>query len=78
MDMASQSAEMGVERFIIDDYEQPTGRNQYAINLQNNDAFNYLFKRLDHFLSTYNIVYIKWDMNREIVQPEVAELIMKY
>lgn len=138
MDMASQSAEMGVERFIIDDgwfrnrngdkaalgdwyldndkypqglggivdhvnklgmefglwfepeminkdsdlyrthpdwllavdgYEQPTGRNQYAIDLQNNEAFNYLFERLDHFLSTYNIAYIKWDMNREIVQP---------
>ncbi len=138
MDMASQSAEMGVERFIIDDgwfrnrngdkaalgdwyldenkypqglekiiehvnklgmefglwfepeminkdsdlyrthpdwllaidgYEQPTGRNQYAIDLQNNDAFDYLFERLDHFLSIYNIAYIKWDMNREIVQP---------
>ncbi|WP_375750498.1 alpha-galactosidase [Vibrio sp. HN007] len=138
MDMATQSAEMGVERFIIDDgwfrnrngdkaalgdwyldenkypdglnkvvehvnnlgmefglwfepeminkdsdlyrahpewllalegYEQPTGRNQYAINLQIDDAFDYLLARLDHFLSSYNIAYIKWDMNREIVQP---------
>ena len=138
MDMATQSAEMGVERFIIDDgwftgrnndkgglgdwfldekkypdglkpvvdhvnalgmefglwfepeminkqshlyrqhpdwllavegYEQPTGRNQYVIDLQNKDAFTYLFERLDYFLSQYNIAYIKWDMNREIVQP---------
>ncbi|EOX4826805.1 alpha-galactosidase [Vibrio alginolyticus] len=53
----------------VDGYDQPTGRNQYVINLQNDDAFNFLFERLDHFLSTYNIAYIKWDMNREVVQP---------
>ncbi|EIC5076716.1 alpha-galactosidase [Vibrio parahaemolyticus] len=53
----------------LDGYDQPTGRNQYVINLQNDDAFNFLFERLDHFLSTYNIAYIKWDMNREVVQP---------
>jgi alpha-galactosidase len=52
-----------------DGYKQPTGRNQYVINLQNDDAFNFLLERLDHFLSTYNIAYIKWDMNREVVQP---------
>ncbi|EMF7364729.1 alpha-galactosidase [Vibrio vulnificus] len=53
----------------VEGYQQPTGRNQYVINLQNDDAFNFLFERLDHFLSTYNIAYIKWDMNREVVQP---------
>ncbi|PNH77815.1 alpha-galactosidase [Vibrio diazotrophicus] len=53
----------------VEGYEQPTGRNQYVIDLQNQEAFNYLFERLDHFLSTYNIAYIKWDMNREVVQP---------
>nr|WP_173425479.1 alpha-galactosidase [Photobacterium angustum] len=53
----------------VEGYEQPTGRNQYVIDLQNNDAFNYLFERLDYFLSSYNIAYIKWDMNREVVQP---------
>ena len=53
----------------IEGYEQPSGRNQYAINLQNKDAFDYLLSRLDEFLSTFNISYIKWDMNREIVQP---------
>jgi alpha-galactosidase len=53
----------------VDGYEQPTGRNQYVINLQNDDAFKFLLERLDHFLSTYNIAYIKWDMNREVVQP---------
>ncbi|MFB9136922.1 alpha-galactosidase [Vibrio olivae] len=53
----------------VDGYEQPTGRHQYVIDLQNDDAFNFLYERLDYFLSAYNIGYIKWDMNREIVQP---------
>ncbi|USD66105.1 alpha-galactosidase [Vibrio sp. SCSIO 43136] len=53
----------------VEGYDQPKGRNQYAIDLQNQDAFDYLLERLDHFLSQYNIAYIKWDMNREIVQP---------
>ncbi|SEG18220.1 alpha-galactosidase [Vibrio hangzhouensis] len=53
----------------VDGYQQPTGRNQYVIDLQNQQAFDYLFERLDHFLSKYNIAYIKWDMNREVVQP---------
>ncbi|MFM2663766.1 alpha-galactosidase [Vibrio mediterranei] len=53
----------------VDGYQQPTGRNQYVIDLQNDAAFEFLFERLDYFLSTYNIGYIKWDMNREVVQP---------
>lgn len=53
----------------VDGYDQPTGRNQYVIDLQNQQAFDFLFERLDHFLSQYNIAYIKWDMNREVVQP---------
>ena len=53
----------------LDGYDQPTGRHQYAIDLQNQEAFNYLLGRLNYFLSKYNISYIKWDMNREIVQP---------
>ncbi|MFA0076771.1 alpha-galactosidase [Vibrio artabrorum] len=53
----------------VDGYDQPTGRNQYVIDLQNQQAFDFLFERLDHFLTQYNIAYIKWDMNREVVQP---------
>ncbi|WP_173424683.1 alpha-galactosidase [Photobacterium sanctipauli] len=53
----------------VEGYEQPTGRNQYALDLSNHDAFEFVLARLDHFLSHYNIAYIKWDMNREIVQP---------
>ncbi len=50
-------------------YNQPTGRNQYALDLQNPAVFAYLLERLDDLLSRYAISYIKWDMNREIVQP---------
>lgn len=50
-------------------YEQPTGRNQYVLDLQNPAVFAYLSERLDALLSRYPISYLKWDMNREVVQP---------
>jgi len=50
-------------------YHQPSGRWQYLLDLQNPDCFNYLFDRLNALLTTYNISYLKWDMNRELVQP---------
>lgn len=53
----------------VDGYDQPTGRHQYVLDLQNDAVFEYLFTRLDYFLSEYAIDYIKWDMNREVVQP---------
>lgn len=53
----------------VPEYETPTGRHQHVLDLQNSAVFEYLLLRLDHFLFTYPIDYIKWDMNREIVQP---------
>lgn len=50
-------------------YQQPSGRWQYVLDLQNPACFDYLFERLNALLSTYNIGYLKWDMNRELVQP---------
>ncbi|MCW8332294.1 alpha-galactosidase [Vibrio paucivorans] len=50
-------------------YEQPTGRYQYVLNLQNQDCFDYLYQSLDKLLAEHNIGYVKWDMNRELVQP---------
>ncbi|WP_117235262.1 alpha-galactosidase [Vibrio maerlii] len=49
-------------------YATPTGRYQYVLNLQNQDCFDYLYKCLDELLSENNIGYVKWDMNRELVQ----------
>lgn len=53
----------------LDGYEQPSGRWQYVLDLQNDDCFNYLFDRVDEILSNNNVAYVKWDMNRELVQP---------
>ncbi|WP_407702335.1 alpha-galactosidase [Vibrio algarum] len=53
----------------IDGYDQPSGRYQYLLDLQNSDCFTYLFNCLDALLTDYNIGYFKWDMNRELVQP---------
>jgi alpha-galactosidase len=49
-------------------YPTPMGRYQYVLNLQNQDCFDYLYKCLDELLSENNIGYVKWDMNRELVQ----------
>lgn len=49
-------------------YEQVKVRNQYVLNLQIPEAFDYVLGRMDEMLSTYDISYIKWDMNRELVQ----------
>ena len=53
----------------VEGYDAPTGRHQYVLDLQQQEVFDYLFERLDSFLTNYPIDYIKWDMNREIVQP---------
>lgn len=49
-------------------YNQPEGRHQYLLDLQNPAVFDYLLERLNWLLGSYDIDYIKWDMNREIVQ----------
>ncbi|CZF80535.1 Alpha-galactosidase [Grimontia marina] len=50
-------------------YQQPAGRNQFVLDLQNPDAFDYLLSSLNNLMTEYNIGYLKWDMNRELVQP---------
>lgn len=50
-------------------YSQPTGRNQYVLNLNIPEVFEYLLERLSWLLGEHPIDYVKWDMNRELVQP---------
>jgi alpha-galactosidase len=50
-------------------YELITGRNQLVLDLQIPECFDYLFSCLDDLLSQHNIGYLKWDMNRELLQP---------
>lgn len=50
-------------------YDQPSGRWQHLLNLQDPDCFQYLLQHIDSILSDNHIEYVKWDMNRELVQP---------
>ncbi|RKF14569.1 alpha-galactosidase [Alginatibacterium sediminis] len=49
-------------------YEQLSGRWQYLLDLQQQPVFDYLLDCLDKILSAYPITYLKWDMNRELLQ----------
>ena len=46
-----------------------TGRQQLVLDLTQEAVTDYLYERLAHFLGTYAIGYLKWDMNRNLVLP---------
>lgn len=50
-------------------YAQATGRHQWVLNLNIPAAFNYLLERMSWLLGEHQVDYVKWDMNRELVQP---------
>lgn len=49
--------------------EQIPFRNQLVLDLSRQEVTDYLFGRLDALLSGHDIVYLKWDMNRDIHHP---------
>ena len=50
-------------------YPQATGRHQWVLNLNIPDAFAFILERMSWLLGEHDIDYVKWDMNRELVQP---------
>ncbi len=50
-------------------YPQPLGRHQLVLNLNLPQVFDYLLERMSWLLGEHDIDYVKWDMNRELVQP---------
>ncbi|POP45495.1 alpha-galactosidase [Superficieibacter electus] len=50
-------------------YPPLTGRHQYVLNLNIPQVFNYLLERMSWLLGEHPVDYIKWDMNRVLVQP---------
>jgi alpha-galactosidase len=46
-------------------YDPVLGRSQLVLDLQHRAVADYLFERLNELLSTVNIAYFKWDMNRD-------------
>ncbi|HAU67298.1 MAG TPA: alpha-galactosidase [Gammaproteobacteria bacterium] len=45
-----------------------TGRQQLILDLSNPEVVEYLFERIDDFLSSGQIDYVKWDMNRTMTE----------
>lgn len=43
------------------------GRQQQVLDLSNNEVYDYLFRRLDDLLTEYDITYLKWDHNRDLL-----------
>lgn len=41
-------------------------RNQYVLDLTNDEVVEYVYSRLKDILSSANITYVKWDMNRQL------------
>ena len=41
-------------------------RNQYVLDLTNDEVVEYVYSRLKDILSGANITYVKWDMNRQL------------
>lgn len=50
-------------------YDQLLGRNQLLLDLVNPHAYTHVIDHLDQILADHAIDYIKWDMNRDLVQP---------
>ena len=53
----------------VDGYPRELYRNQLVLDLTNPDVFDYIFTKLDGLLAVNAISYLKWDMNRDTVQP---------
>jgi alpha-galactosidase len=45
----------------------PQARHQQVLDLGHSDAYAYLLERMDAILTEYDIGYVKWDHNRELV-----------
>nr|WP_298929497.1 alpha-galactosidase [uncultured Erythrobacter sp.] len=44
-------------------------RGQLTLDLTKTEVFDYLFERITELVGTYQIAYIKWDMNRDTNHP---------
>lgn len=52
----------------IEGLQQSSGRNQWVLDITRDEVQTYLFQKIDALLSEYPIEYIKWDMNRDLLQ----------
>ncbi len=52
-----------------DRYPLQLGRNQLVLDLSNSEARDHILERIDRLLTDNDIASLKWDMNRDLVQP---------
>lgn len=52
----------------LEGQHQAKGRNQWVLDITRDDAQQYLIDHISALLSEYPIEYIKWDMNRDLLQ----------
>lgn len=48
-------------------------RQQYVLDLANDEAWQYLLERLDTLLAEHDIAYLKWDHNRDLLEAGAAD-----
>jgi alpha-galactosidase len=54
-------------------YQPVLGRRQVVLDLTRRDCFDHVLARLDALLSEHAVSYVKWDMNRPLVQASGAD-----
>jgi alpha-galactosidase len=56
----------------------PPWRNQQGLDITIPEAYAYILERLDALLSEYDIAFLKWDHNRDLVGPVHAQTLATY
>ena len=56
----------------------PPWRNQQGLDITIPDAYAYILERLDALLAEYDIAYLKWDHNRDLVTPTHGQTLAVY
>ncbi|MGC3955185.1 MAG: alpha-galactosidase [Propionicimonas sp.] len=51
----------------------PVAKWQHVLNVAHPEVFDYLHERLDWLLANHDISYLKWDHNRDVLEPGDAE-----
>lgn len=54
--------------------ESNLSRDQYVLNMTKPEVEEFVYEMLDHYLTKYDIDYIKWDANRPISEPGAKNL----
>ncbi len=60
--------------YQFENREGNLSRDQFVLNMTKPEVEEFVFEMLDHYLTKYDIDYIKWDANRPISEPGAKNL----